>query len=82
MSIKVILTIGDKSQTAEGSTLTKAVDRLKKPDSITMGGNVRLYKDKKFIKQFPMTLIRIRRLFSVKFSFKEIFIKSLEPFLK
>jgi len=80
--IKIVLTIGDKKQTTRGSTLKKAVDRLKTPDIITARGNLRVYKDSKFIYQFPMTLPRLRRLFSVKFSFKNIMIKKFELFLK
>ena len=80
--IKVKLTIGERKYTAEGSTLEKAINRIKKPTKITVMGNIRLYKNGKFVKQFPMTLPRLRRLFNSRLAFRQLFIKNLNLFLK
>ncbi len=82
MKIKVKLTIGTRKYTSEGSTLEDAMDKMKTPSKISVMGNIRLYKNGKFVKQFPMTLPRLRRLFNTRLAFKQLFVKNLNLFLK
>jgi len=80
--ISLTLTIGNKKQRVTAKTVKDAVYKLKAPKTITMNGNLRMYNGSKFVYQFPMTTIRLRRLFSVKYSFKDIFINSISKFLE
>lgn len=85
---KLKLTLGDKYYDdnkevikAEGSTLMKAMSRLKKPDLIKTPGMLEVeYKGK--ITSRHMNIPRMNRLFHEKDMYREIFAKNLLLFLK
>jgi len=80
--IKLKLYIGDETQTSEGSTLSKAMYSLKKPSLITARGKLDLFKNGELISTFPLNIWRLRQLFGIKDTFKELFIKNLNNYLK
>ena len=77
---KISLDLDDKIYKAEGSTMLKAVNRLKKPDKIKTLGLLRVEYGKKKIER-RYNIIQIKRLFAKEF-IREIAAKNLSILLR